>query len=83
MASESFKDYLKINYPNIVFSSVQVQKNCLVIVGKSHIYIVDANGHKPFGWRQMKINRVVNVNKTIAGLLLQLCAVCKKGYMML
>ena len=34
MVSESFKDYLKINYPNIVFSSIQVQKNCLVLVGK-------------------------------------------------
>lgn len=34
MASESFKDYLKINYPEIVFSSIQVQRNCLVMVGK-------------------------------------------------
>lgn len=37
MDSEIFKDYIKLNYPNVAFSSVQLEKNRLVLRGTKPI----------------------------------------------
>lgn len=37
MDNEIFQDFLKINYPNVVFSNVQITKNCLVLKGTQPI----------------------------------------------